>query len=99
MKPIARLMIRGGEKRDGLLFGCLMKGQTVFKKGRIYTVSEFMGETIIVNDGQSMLGETVQDSPIGVCIHHDIGHILNIGHRYLWLSREEYARIQKARNT
>jgi len=87
----ARIIIRDSDDpNDGLGLMTLMKGNTFFKKGRVYEVTEVLGELVIRDIGPSALGRTVTDGAIrSVCWQSDAGNILSVG-SLIFLTREEF---------
>ena len=45
---MARFVVRPGDPEDGLIIGALMKGNTFFKQGKVYEITEVCGDGLDV---------------------------------------------------
>lgn len=102
MTMLARFIYRGSGKEDGLFIGSSVRGQQFFEPNTVYEIVEFLGETMIRKVGKSIIRETAETN------NHDlelpymswswtINDIISEGGRELWLTREEYENVMKAR--
>ena len=83
-KRQARLVTRMTEDGDGAIIGVAFKGQSFFKKGRVYEITEMLGEMIIKDIGPQKpninWGHTLEDVRV-------------FNGKYLYLTAKEYEEI------
>lgn len=98
--PIARLVFRGGDDKDGLIIGAALSGHNFFKPGMVYDMRNFMGQIIIKELGHSTVTDNVNDTdnPTGVSWNSEIGHVLEMAGKYMFITQAEYANLTKERN-
>lgn len=89
IKPIARLVFRGSDKKDGLILGVSLKGHKFFKPNTVYELREVLGEITIKEVGKSWLGANGRKEWA-----RTIGDIVEIHGRKTYLTREEYQSIK-----
>jgi len=99
-RPIARIVFRGCGDKDGLIIGTALSGHNLFKKGMVYEIKEFMGQIIIKELGHSTVTDNVSDAdnPTGVSWNSEIGHVLGMAGKYMFVTQEEYAHLTKDKN-
>ena len=88
MQPIARFIVRGSDKEDGLFIGAKLKTKESeqFKSGDIWEISECLGELILKRIGKSHLNKEYWNN--------DIDNVLLEQGKYLFLTDKEYRNLK-----
>jgi hypothetical protein len=87
MKAIARLLVRGGGRKDGIIIGVAMKGsRNVLKPATIYELREVLGEIVLVEAGPAYCDDKPRSPGYGV----DLSRLVEEQHFYL--TKEEHRR-------
>jgi len=88
LKPVARLVVRRCDKKDGLILGVLLKpGKPFLKPNTVYEIQEFDGELIIKKVGPSFLTKKAWGSA-----YEDL---MERHGKYFFLSKKEYVECCK----
>jgi hypothetical protein len=94
-RSLARLWVRGGGPKDGVILGVTFKGtRNVLKANHVYELREVMGEVILKDLGPSWLGNKPKDPAYG----RTIGDVFDISGKYFGLTKEEYIEQRKKEN-
>lgn len=96
IKAVGRFIHRGSGPNDGMIIGSAFKNNP-FKPNTLYEIVDVLGELVIREVGESIVageGETYHDSPVGHTWGSSIEHILNEQGKYLFLSRDEFAKVR-----
>ena len=100
MKSVARIVTRDSENpNDGLIIGIRL-GPGDLKQGRVYEISEILGELVIEDIGPSAIKSTMPEYEglgysLNVCWGNSAEHILNCGGKWQYLTEAEASRIHK----
>lgn len=95
IKTVGRFINRGADDKDGLLIGTAFRNNP-FKPNTVYEIVDILGELIIREVGKSIVAdnsETFRDSPMQLTWGSSIEQVLNTAGKYLFLSRDEYAKV------
>ena len=76
--------------RDGLILGCRVADQGLFKVGRVYELKQVFGEVILYDVGTSRMTDADSDTAYEVGAHwgKDVNAILTEVNTRLWIPRE-----------
>ena len=95
MKAIARIITRPDENNQTeLIIGTCFKKQKALKPNRVYEIIQILGELIICEVGESVIGKTLKDGHSNVCWGTDVNTILETGIQN-WLTIEEKLSLEK----
>lgn len=102
MTMIARFIYRGSGENDGLFIGSSVKGQKFFEPNSVYEIFELLGETMIRKVGTSIIRNTAETHDTELDLPHMswgwmINDIISSAGPELWLTRDEYESVMKAR--
>jgi len=92
MKALARFITRPKEGHQpdlGLM--AFFRSNNLLKANRVYEIQEILGELVIRDVGECRLGMSISEShpTAQVCWGNDVGYILDVGDKYIFLTREE----------
>jgi hypothetical protein len=100
MKSVARIVTRDSENpNDGLIIGIRL-GPGALKQGRVYEISEILGELVIKDMGPSAIKSTMPEYEglgysLDVCWGNSVDHILRCDGKWKYMTEAEAARICK----
>jgi len=90
LRRIARLLVRGADKKDGIIIGVAFKGsRDVLKSGTIYELREVLGEIMLVEAGPALCDGTPKSPGYGV----DLSRLVE--ENMFYLTKAEWKEICK----
>lgn len=99
IRPIARLIFRGTDENDGLIFGVAKKSHDFFKPNTVYELIDCDGSFSLREVGCSLIsqpGPNPEKSPLQLSWGDSINDIL-MHAPDIYLTREEYALVMQHR--